>query len=104
VNGFGYASQSDFTSDFTIKDGVIPSDKLFLKGNILSIAGPGSYQFDGRKIGADLKIQLFKEGILSDALKVILWPIRKLIEVQLTGTLDDPDWQPKNLPKEIFGK
>jgi len=104
VNGFGYASQSNLTSDFTIQDGYIRSDKLFLQGNVLSIAGPGSYEFDGRKISADLKIQLFKEGIISDALKLILWPIRKLIEVQLTGTIDDPSWQPKNLPKEIFGK
>jgi len=104
VKGFGYASQSDFTADFKIGDGKISSKELFLQGNVLSIAGPGSYTFDGRKISADLKIHLFKDGIISDALKLILWPIRKLIEVQLTGTLDHPDWQPKNLPKELFGK
>ncbi|MGA0368875.1 MAG: AsmA-like C-terminal region-containing protein, partial [Kiritimatiellia bacterium] len=104
VNGFGYASQSDFTADFEIGDGRISSKELFLQGNILSIAGPGSYRFEDRKISADLKIHLLKEGVLSDALKLILWPIRKLIEIQLTGTLDQPSWQPKNLPKEIFGK
>lgn len=104
INGFGYASQNDFSADFKINDGVVKSDKLFLQGNLLSIAGPGSYRFADQKISADLKIQLFKEGILSDALKIILWPIRKLIEVQLTGTIDNPDWQPKNLPREIFGK
>lgn len=104
VSGFGYASQSDFSADFVIGDGKISSEELFLQGNVLSIAGPGSYRFAGRKISANLKIHLLKEGILSDALKVILWPIRKLIEVQLTGTLENPDWQPKNLPKEIFGK
>jgi hypothetical protein len=104
VKGFGYASQSDFSADFVIGDGKISSEELFLQGNILSIAGPGSYRFSGHKISANLKIHLLKEGILSDALKVILWPIRKLIEVQLTGTLENPDWQPRNLPKEIFGK
>ncbi len=104
VSGFGYASQSDFSADFEIGNGKITSKELFLQGNVLSIAGPGSYSFSDRKISADLKIHLLKDGILSDALKLILWPIRKLIEVQLTGTLDHPDWQPKNLPKEIFGK
>lgn len=104
VKGFGYASQSDFTADFEIDKGRIRSNELFLQGNVLSIAGPGSYRFADRNISADLKIHLLKEGVLSDALKLILWPIRKLVEVQLTGTLDDPDWQPKNLPKEIFGK
>ena len=76
---------------------------LFLSGRVLSIAGGGFYRFDG-KIGANLKVQLLSDGILSDALKLVLWPIRKLIEVQLTGTLDHPDWQPRNLPKELFGK
>lgn len=104
VSGFGYASQSDFSSDFEIAGGKITSKELSLQGNILSIAGPGSYRFADHKISADLKIHLLNEGVLSDALKVILWPIRKLIEVQLTGTLENPDWQPKNLPKEIFGK
>ncbi|MDF3130668.1 AsmA-like C-terminal region-containing protein [Kiritimatiellaeota bacterium B1221] len=104
VSGFGYASQSDFSADFEIGKGKVWSKELFLQGNVLSIAGPGSYSFADRKISADLKIHLLKDGILSDALKLILWPIRKLIEVQLTGTLDHPDWQPKNLPKEIFGK
>ncbi|WFB35476.1 AsmA-like C-terminal region-containing protein [Kiritimatiellota bacterium B12222] len=104
VSGFGYASQSDFSADFTVADGWVKSNNLFLEGKLLSIAGDGSYRFAGEKISADLKVQLFSGGILSDALKLLLWPIRKLIEVQLTGTIDDPSWQPKNLPKELFGK
>jgi len=103
VKGFGYAAQSDFTADFTIGDGKIESDNLFLKGRLLSIAGEGSYRFDG-KIGANVKVQLLSDGLVSDALKVLLWPIRKLIEIQLTGTVDNPNWQPRNLPKELFGK
>jgi hypothetical protein len=103
VGGFGYASQTDFTAKFNIKDGVLKSDDLFLKGNVLSVSGDGGYEFGG-KLEANMRVQLFSSGILSDALKVLLWPIRKLIEVQLTGTLDQPDWQPRNLPKELFGK
>lgn len=103
VKGFGYASQGDFSADFDIGEGVVSSDNLFLEGRLLSIAGAGFYRFDG-KIGANLKIQLLSDGLLSDALKLVLWPIRKLIEVQLTGTLDQPNWQPRNLPKELFGK
>jgi hypothetical protein len=103
VSGFGYASQTDFSADFRLADGEIRSDNLFLHGRILSVGGEGRYRYDG-KINANLRIQLLNEGLISDALRLILWPIRKLIEVQLTGTLDEPDWQPRNLPKELFGK
>jgi len=104
VRGFGYASQTDFTADFTLDDGILRSRSLFLRGNLLSIAGRGEYRFESRDIRANLKVQLLSEGVLSEALNLVLWPIRKLIEVQLTGTLDQPDWQPRNLPREIFGR
>lgn len=104
VRGFGYASQGDFSADFTVGEGHVHSESLFLSGNVLSIAGDGWYRFHDRRIAAGLKIQLLNEGLLSDALKVVLWPIRKLIEVQLKGTLEDPEWQPRNLPRELFGK
>jgi hypothetical protein len=104
VRGFGYASQGDFDADFVINDGKVSSDNIFLGGSFLSIAGDGSYEFNTRKLSGNVKVQLLKEGFMSDALKVLLWPIRTLIEVQLTGTLDNPDWRPRNLPKELFGK
>ena len=103
VRGFGYASQTDFTADVKIADGRIESDNLFLRGSLISIEGDGHVAFD-RNIRANMRVQLLNEGLLSDALKVVLWPLRKLIEIRLTGTLDDPDWEPRNLPKEIFGR
>ncbi len=103
VPGFGYASQTDFHADFRIDNGIAHSENLFLSGRLLSIAGEGRYALDGR-IRANLRVQLLNQGVLSDALRLLLWPIRKLIEIQLTGTLDHPDWQPRNLPKELFGK
>jgi|GEM_PF-1078278 len=103
VKDFGYASQTDFTADFDIEEGVLQSDNLFLRGNFLSVAGKGEYELGG-KIHANVKAQLFNTGILSEALKLVLWPIRKLVEIQLTGTLENPEWQPRNLPKELFGK
>lgn len=104
VRGFGYASQGDFSTDFVVGEGHVSSESLFLSGNVLSIGGDGWYRFHDQRISASLKVQLFSEGILSDALKVLLWPIRKLIEVQLKGTMDHPEWQPRNLPRELFGK
>jgi hypothetical protein len=103
IRGFGYAEQTDFSSAFRVGGGRVQSDNLFLRGRFLSISGEGYIGFD-RRLRANMKIQLLNEGLLSDTLKVLLWPIRKLIEIQVTGTLDEPDWQPRNLPKELFGK
>ena len=104
TKGFGYASQGDLDADFVIKDGQLSTKNLLVGGSVMSIAGTGGYNFDTQAISGNVKVQLLKDGVMSDALKVLLWPIRKLIEVSLTGTLDNPDWRPRNLPKELFGK
>ena len=103
VRGFGYAAQTNFSADVVVENGRIASDNLFLRGRLISIEGDGHLNFD-RNIRANVRVQLLSEGFLSEALKVVLWPLRKLIEVRLTGTLDDPDWEPRNLPREIFGR
>lgn len=104
TKGFGYASQGDLDADFVIVDGQLSSKNVLVGGSVMSIAGTGGYNFENQAISGNVKVQLLKEGLMSDALKVLLWPIRKLIEVSLTGTLDNPDWRPRNLPKELFGK
>lgn len=95
--GFGYASQTDFTASVEINNGRARSDDLFLSGRILSIEGEGWLDFD-QQVQANLRVQAFRSGPLAEAVNLFLWPIRKLIEVRLTGTLDQPDWQLRNLP------
>lgn len=104
TKGFGYASQGDFQATFEVVEGRVSSRDVFLGGSLMSIAGEAAYDLDTRKLDGNVKVQLLKDGVMSDALKVLLWPIRKLIEVSLTGTIDAPDWRPRNLPKELFGK
>lgn len=104
TKGFGYASQGDLDADFVIQEGQLSTKNLLVGGSVMSIAGTGGYNFDSQEISGNVKVQLLKDGVMSDALKVLLWPIRKLIEVSLTGTLDNLDWRPRNLPKELFGK
>jgi len=101
VRGFGYASQSTFRADLQIGEGLISSRNLFLEGRLLSIEGEGHIGFD-KSLHANMKVQLLSQGLVSDVVNTLLWPVRKLIEVRLTGTLDEPEWYPRNLPREIF--
>jgi len=34
--------------------------------------------------------------------QVLTFPLSKLFEFELSGTLREPHWRPRNLPKEIF--
>ena len=103
VDGVGYVEQTDFSAEFNIRDRRIFSENLFLKGNVVSVKGGGYLGFN-QKLKIDLQVKLLSEGILSEALQLITWPITKLIEIRVRGTLSDPEWEPKNLPKELFGK
>lgn len=95
--GFGYASQTDFTAGFEIDEGRARSEDLFLSGRMLSVEGEGWVAFD-RQVQANIRVQAFRSGVTAEVVNFILWPLRKLIEVRLTGTLDQPDWQLRNLP------
>ncbi|MCC5843281.1 MAG: hypothetical protein JJU05_03415 [Verrucomicrobia bacterium] len=95
--GFGYASQTDFTARFEIGEGRARSDDLFLSGRMLSIEGEGWVDFD-RQVQANIRVQAFRRGFAAEVVNFVLWPLRKLVEVRLTGTLDQPDWQLRNLP------
>lgn len=101
VRGFGYASQSTFRANIAIRDGRIRSRDLFLEGRLLSIEGEGSIGFD-QTLNGNVKVQLMNQGFFSDVVNTLLWPVRKLIEVRLSGTLDEPVWYPRNLPRELF--
>lgn len=95
--GFGYASQTDFTASFGVEAGRARSEDLFLSGRMLSIEGEGWVDFD-RQVQANIRVQAFRSGLAAEVVNFVLWPLRKLIEVRLTGTLDQPDWQLRNLP------
>ena len=41
---------------------------------------------------------------VAELIQGLTWPVSKLLEVKVMGTMDDPDWRPENLPKELFLK
>ncbi|MFT5122595.1 MAG: hypothetical protein ACI9TH_000289 [Kiritimatiellia bacterium] len=101
VPGFGYSLQSDFSAPFTVANRRFSSDAINLKGNMLTISGRGSMNFD-HALDFKVQVRLLKEGLVAEALQLITWPISKLLEFKLTGTTEQPDWRPDNLPKELF--
>ena len=103
VPGFGYTSQTAFDARYTIAENAIRFDPIELQGDVLSVSGAIQVGFDQRLSGT-VRVKLLREGLLAELIQGLTWPVSKLLEVRLTGTLKDPGWRPDNLPKELFLK
>ncbi len=100
--GLGFSKQTDFSSDFTIEGKKIAMDEVTLEGNFFSLQGKGDYFVGTKVIDYDVEFQLLREGLVGTVVRLVTMPITKLLKFDLEGTLDQPVWRPKNLPKELF--
>ena len=99
--GLGSLSQTEFQMPFTISTGQIHSDDINIKGNVISLKGHGDYRFTN-ELNFNAQVQLLRNGTIADVLRIVTYPVTKLLEFKLIGTLEDPKWRPVNLPKELF--
>lgn len=101
IPGAGMAEQTEFIADVTIRDGRVHTRGAFLRGRTISLEISGSAGF-----GGDLKmkvhLRLLRGGIAASVLRMLTFPVTKLFEFNLTGTMDRPEWEPRNLPKELL--
>jgi hypothetical protein len=103
IPGFGYAQQTELKTLFSVGDNQVTLTDTRLLGNVISAIASGTVGFD-RRLNVLVQVKLMKEGIIAKAVQILSWPITKLFEFKLIGTLDQPDWRPDNLPKELFLK
>lgn len=99
--GLGFAAQNDLHGQFEIRNGRVFTKDTRLEGMVLSMKVTGAYAFDGT-VRFNVEVQLLRKGPLAAVLRFITLPVTKLLVFQLTGTLNDPQWRPANLPKELF--
>ena len=99
--GLGYTAQTEFLMPFTLDGGKLKSDDVSIKGAVISLKGHGEYQLGG-DLNYQAQVQLLRSGILAETLRLLTFPVTKLLEFKLLGTLDEPRWRPVNLPKELF--
>ncbi|MCX6996859.1 MAG: DUF4340 domain-containing protein [Kiritimatiellaeota bacterium] len=101
IPGLGYLSQTELTSSFTLRDQKAHTEDLRIKGSMLSLSSHGAYGFSG-ELDFQLQVQLLREGLTAELLRLLTFPVTKLLEFRLIGTLAQPRWRPLNLPKEVF--
>jgi hypothetical protein len=86
--GAGYSVAHEATAPFTIKDGVIHTDKLKVSGKLFAMLGHGDVNFLQNKLDFDIRIDAGGPG-------AVLLPIYKLFEYHGEGSLTKPIWRPK---------
>ena len=96
--------QTDARTDFTIADGKAHAGKVLIEGDVFSVRGEGDYHFDR---GLDFTVQLsfLKEKTLGGKIvRIPTFLFSRLLEMRLTGTLDDPKWSMFESPRSLLRK
>lgn len=96
IPGVGHDSARLATADFTIANNKVTTNNLDIQGQGFEMFGEGDIGFPSGKL--DLAVRINARGIPG----IVLFPVSKLLEYVSTGTMSDPQWRPKIVPKEFF--
>ncbi len=88
VTGAGYSVAHEATAPFTIREGVIHTDKLKVAGKLFAMVGHGDIDFVKNDLDFDIRIDASGPGAL-------LTPLYQLFEYHGSGSLTKPVWRPK---------
>ncbi|MGH8093404.1 MAG: AsmA-like C-terminal region-containing protein, partial [Chthoniobacterales bacterium] len=89
-SGAGYSIAHEATAPFTVKDGVIHTDKLRVSGKLFAMLGHGDINFLKNNLDFDIRVDAGGPG-------AVLMPLYKLFEYHGEGSLTKPIWRPKRL-------
>ena len=86
--GVGYSVAHEATAPFTIRNGVIHTDRLKVSGKLFAMLGHGDLNFLKDDLDFDIRIDAGGPG-------AVLTPLYKLFEYHGEGSLTKPVWRPK---------
>ncbi len=96
VPGVGYiVNQSDASADFTVTNGVLRTDNLYIEGGLVSLKGWGTFDIPKNDLDMTVRVQfLKKESLMGKLVHPVTWPFTKLLlEFKGKGKIDDPQWE-----------
>jgi AsmA-like C-terminal region len=100
--GLGSSRANSGTCTFLITNGVIHSTDLELRSPAMRLQYRGDVDLDGR-VNARLEAGLLRDmWLFGPLVSTVLWPVTKLFEYKVTGTLANPKSEPLFLLPKIF--
>lgn len=100
--GLGNSQAADGQGSFTIEDSVIKTKDLSIQERSARLAYAGNVDFDG-KLDARVEAELLRDTpMVGKFFSLALWPVSKLFEYEVGGTLGQPIIQPLYLLPKYF--
>lgn len=91
--GVAYQTAHLATADFTVANEIINTKNFTIQGAGFSMFGSGDLYFMTGKLDMDMRINA--KGLPG----IVFFPVSKLLEYVSTGTVSEPAWRPKIIPR-----
>ena len=91
----GLVNQSQASADYTITNGVIASDNIYIEGDVFTIKAWGKYDIPADALDFTVRLQLLRnDSLLSKLVRPVTFPFTKLLlEFKVTGSVEEPKWE-----------
>ena len=94
VPGMGSSRASEGSAAFTITNGVVYSDNLEVRASVMRLQYWGHASLNGQ-VDARVQAELLRDTwVIGKVLSLALWPVSKVFEYKITGTLRNPKIEP----------
>ncbi len=90
----GLVNQSQVSADYTITNGIIESDNIYIEGDVFTIKAWGKYDIPNDQLDFVVRLQLLRnDSFLAKLVRPVTFPFTKLLlEFKVTGSVDEPQW------------
>jgi hypothetical protein len=102
VPGLGNSRATDAAARFVITNGVIYTDSLEIRSTMMRLEYAGTADLK-QNVHARVTAQLLRDTwVVGPLVSTVLWPVSKLFEYKITGTLKNPKSEPVYVPKLLL--
>jgi hypothetical protein len=100
--GLGNIRATDATAKFSMTNGVIYTDALEIRSSKMRLDYAGTVDLK-QNVHARVTAQLLRDTwVVGPLVSTVLWPVSKLFEYKITGTLKNPKSEPVYVPKLLL--
>ena len=101
-SGLGNSRATDAAAGFSMTNGVIYSDSLEIRSTMMRLEYTGTVDLK-QNVDARVTAQLLRNTwMIGPVVSTVLWPVSKLFEYHVTGTLKNPKSDPVYVPKLLL--
>jgi hypothetical protein len=102
ASGLGNSRATEASGRFSMTNGVIYSDSLRINSTMMRLEYTGTVDLN-QNVNARVTAQLLHNTwLIGPVVSTVLWPVSKLFEYQVTGTLKTPKSEPVYVPKLLL--